>query len=366
MKLKHFIITQRKRKGNDLNLWMSFLKYPVCFLLLGLFFATLACKNKSSHSDEPVSPVENETAFKPLNDSIHQFPGDASLYLQRAVRLTQENSHELATMDFQKSWSLQPGLDNGLPFAANLAILDKQAERLSLLESMNRLFPNNPQVGRLLADAYTNSGKPARALALYKDILAKDSLDPETLYEKALLLEQLKDTAGAIEALRKAYAYQGVDTYGLELAHLYAEQKNPRSLELCDYILKKDSAGLLIDPLFIKGIYYANVKQNLKAIAQFDSCILRDWKTTDAYLEKGRVYFHMQNMKAAMGTFNMAITVTNTDPDAYYWLGRCYENQHQKTEAINNYRKAISLDKDFVEARQRVENLEHGFAHPSH
>ena len=59
---------------------------------------------------------------------------------------------------------------------------------------------------------------------------------------------------------------QGVDTYGLELAHLYAEQKNPRALEICDFILKQDSLRLLIDPFFIKGIYFANVKQYPRAI----------------------------------------------------------------------------------------------------
>jgi hypothetical protein len=67
-----------------------------------------------------------------------------------------------------------------------------------------------------------------------------------------------------------------------------------------------------------------------------------------------------------MQTFNTAITVTNTDPDAYYWLGRCYEAQHLKIDAVNNYRKAVSLDKDFTEARQRMEILDSGFAHPSH
>ena len=60
----------------------------------------------------------------------------------------------------------------------------------------------------------------------------------------------------------------------------------------------------------------------------------------------------------------MAITVTSTDPDAYYWLGRCYESQKRKTDAIYNYRKAISLDKNFSEARQRLNILDTGFAHP--
>jgi tetratricopeptide (TPR) repeat protein len=338
-------------------------KYLLYFLLPVLLISA-ACKNDNKHSGTQDSAVETNPAYKNLNDSIRLFPADASLYLRRANRLAQQNAHELAYADFEKAWSLKPLLENALPYSANLEILGKHRERLDLLESLSRQFPSNTQVCRLLADAYVTSGKPGQALIIYNDMIAQDSLDPETYYEKALLLEQLKDTARAIAALQKAYAAQGVVTYGLELAHLYAEQKNPRSLEICDFILKQDSAKILIDPFFIKGIYYSNVKQFPKAIAQFDSCIARDWKTTDAYLEKGRAYFHMKNFNAAMQTFNMAITVTHTDPDAYYWLGRCYEAQHRITDAINNYRKAVSLDKNFIEARQRIETLDSGFAHP--
>jgi tetratricopeptide (TPR) repeat protein len=345
---------------------MSFLKNsPYCIMLVFLISGE-ACKNKPSHTDTPANSVEISPAYKNLNDSIRQYPDDPALYLRRAIRLTQENAHELAYDDFQKAWSLHPLLEVALPFAANLEILGKRGERLILLKSLNRQFPSNAQVSRLLADAYASSGKPDQAMIIYNDMIVKDSLDPETLYEKAMLLERMNDTAGAISALKKAYGFQGVDTYGLELANLYAEQRNPRTLDICNYILKRDSAQLLIDPLFIKGIYYANIKQYQKAIAQFDSCIARDWKTTDAYLEKGRIYFHMENFNAAIQTFNMAVTVTNSDPDAYYWLGRCYESMHQKTEAVNYYRKALSLDKDFTEARQRMDKLDSGFAHPSH
>jgi len=307
-------------------------------ILVGL--AVPACRNINNRSDEQASELLRTPGYKNLNDSIQLFPKDASLYLRRAIRLTQENAHEQAIADFQKSWSLQPSLENALPFAANLE--------------------------RLLADSYATQGMPAKALQIYNDMITADSLDPETQYEKALLLEQLKDTGGAITALQKAYAAQGVDTYGLELAHLYAEQKNPRALEICNFILKRDSARMLIDPFFIKGIYYANIKQYQKAITEFDSCILRDWKTTDAYLEKGRAYFHMGNFTSAMQTFNMAITVTNTDPDAYFWLARSYEALHRKKEAISNYVKAISLDKGFIEARQRLEKLDTGFARHGH
>ncbi|MDP9041207.1 MAG: tetratricopeptide repeat protein [Bacteroidota bacterium] len=327
---------------------------------------SVACKNKKGDNETPGTLIETNPEYRNLNDSIRRFPADATLYMRRASRLAQENAHELAYQDFQKAWSLQPLLEIGLPLAANLEILGKHDEKLVLLETLNHNYPQNPQVKRLLADAYVASGKTKQALIIYNDMIAKDSLDPETLYEKAMLLQQLKDTVQAISTLQRAYAIQKVDTYGLELAHLYAEQKNHKALEICDFILTHDSVRILTDPFFIKGIYYANTKQYTIAIAQFDSCILRDWKTTDAYLEKGRVYFNMKNFNSAKQTFNMAITVSNSDPDAYYWLGRCYEEQHQKTDAINNYRKAIALDRDFIEAIQRLESLDRGFVHPSH
>jgi len=344
---------------------MPRLKYPLYLIILLVLIAN-GCKDKNNHPDEPVSEVMGFPAYKELNDSIRQFPREASLYFRRAMRLSQENAHELAYNDFGKAWSIQPTLENALPYVTNLEILGRHKEKLDLLVTLNNQYPDQVKVGRLLAEAYAVSGKPSRALDLYNKMITRDSLDPETWYEKALLLEQLKDTAEAINALQKAYNFQGVDTYGLELAHLYAEQKNPRALIISDFILKHDSARILIDPFFIKGIYYANVKQYPKAILQFDSCILRDWKTTDAYLEKGRAYFQMENYYAAMQTFNMAITVTNTDPDAYFWLGRSYEALHRKTDAVSNYMKAISLDKDFIEARERLIKLDTGFAHHEH
>jgi tetratricopeptide (TPR) repeat protein len=340
-------------------------KYSLRFICFLILTSSGACNGKKAGVDSGDSAIENNPVYKPLNDSIKKFPKDPLLYLRRANRLSQENAHELAYDDFLHAWEISRGLEVALPFAANLEILGKHLERLRLLDTLSHNFPENTQVSRLLAEAYASTGNQNQAMLQYDKMLAKDSLDPEILYEKALLLEQLNDTPGAIRALQSAYSLQGVDTYGLELAHLFAEQKNPKALEICNFILMQDSLRVQIDPFFIKGIYYANMKQYPKAIVQFDSCITRDWKTTDAYLEKGRAYFHMQNIQAAMQTFNMAITVTSTDADAYYWLGRCYEIQHRKMDAINSYQKAILLDRNFSEARQRIQILDSGFAHPS-
>ncbi|MDP4211935.1 MAG: tetratricopeptide repeat protein [Bacteroidota bacterium] len=333
---------------------------PVFVLMLLLE----ACGHDARISDK--SPVESNPAFSSLNDSIRLFPNDDSLYLRRADRLSQINAHELAYADYKKAWSLHPSRETAFARAANLRILGKETERLALLKTADTQFPADPQIQRLLADAYAVTGSRDLALKQYQEILQRDPKDFETWYEQALLFEQMKDTVSAISSLQKAYALQGVATYGLELAHLYAEQKNAKALDICNFILRQDSGNMLIDPLLIKGIYYANMKFYPQAIVQFDSCIGRDWKTIDAYLEKGMAYYHQQKYNDAINTFHMATTVSNTDPDAYYWLGRCYEATHRKADAISYYQKTLSLDKSFTDAKEAAERLQSGFGDASH
>ncbi len=80
-------------------------------LLICLTFFEYACKNINRQSGSSDSVIVSDLAFKELNDSITRFPGDATLLVRRAIRLTQKNAHELAYSDFQKAWSLQPNLE---------------------------------------------------------------------------------------------------------------------------------------------------------------------------------------------------------------------------------------------------------------
>ncbi len=271
--------------------------------------------------------------------------------------MSQHNMHEIAVNDYKRSWELRPEEGTGLHYASTLSIIGRTGEAVNLLQECLKRYPSNSDFAGLLGDIYVQSGRLKEAQALYEQELAADSANFEAWYEKGLLLEKAKDTAGAIASLKKAYALQPVNTYALELAHLYAEKGNNAALLLCDEVLLKDSTRELLDPFFIKGIYYANTGQNAKALIQFDSCIRRDWKYTDAYIEKGILFFHQKKYNDALGVFQMAITVSNTYPDAYYWLGRCYEVTGKKDEAIIYYQQALALDKDFSEARDRINKL---------
>ncbi|MDP4150580.1 MAG: tetratricopeptide repeat protein [Bacteroidota bacterium] len=316
-----------------------------------------------------VSPGEDSVLHQPpysgLTDSIRQAkpsgPGGpgrlAGLYFRRGELLSQNNLHEMAAEDFRKSLELRRDEVTALRYAQALSITGHSGEAIGVLQEAVAKFPGNDKFPRLLADLYRQSGRPAEARALYDKMLRTDSLNFEAWYERGLLLEKAGDTAGAIADLKRAYGLQPVNTYALELAHLYAEKGNSLALSLCDEVLRKDSTRELLDPLFIKGIYYSNTRQENKAIAQFDSCISRDWKFTDAYLEKGIILFRRKQIAQALETFKMTVTVSNTYPDGYYWIGRCLEAEGKDQEAVIYYQQALALDKEFTEAADRIKKL---------
>jgi tetratricopeptide (TPR) repeat protein len=325
--------------------------------LLSLGLLTTACNGHESGTKEE-DAILKKPPFATLTDSIDGNASDkAGIYFRRGDLLSRNDLHELAAKDYKKSWELHPDEITGLRYASTLSIIGRPYEAIRLLEDCRKKFPGNTGFSNMLGDIYLQVGQTKQALQLYNDILHNDSTDFEAWYEKGLLQEKTQDTAGAVASLRKAYALQPVNTYALELAHMYAETRNATAIDLCDEVLRKDSTHELIDPLFIKGIYYTNIGQVKQAIVQFDSCIRRDWKFTDAYLEKGIILFHQNKYGDALEVFQMAVKVSNTYPDGYFWIGRCYEATGHKEEALLFYQRALALDKDFTEAKDRIQRL---------
>jgi tetratricopeptide (TPR) repeat protein len=318
------------------------------------------CHNDGDKKQEEQAAVLHRPPFAALTDSLRSAKEKdaAGLYFRRAELLSRANLHELAAADYHRSWDIDPDELTGYRYASTLSIIGQTDRAIQLLTDCSTKYPSNPAFPGLLGELYQQSGRMKEALAIYDALLAKDSLDNETWYEKGLLLEKMRDTAQAIAALSKAYSLQPVNTYGLELAHVYAESSNPVALSICDDVLRKDSTHELLDPLFIKGIYYSNTAQYKKAIVQFDSCIGRDWKFTDAYLEKGIALYEQKRYDTAMSTFLMTIKVSDTYPDGYYWVGRCFEATGRKDQAVLYYRQALALDKDFTEAADHIKQLQ--------
>jgi tetratricopeptide (TPR) repeat protein len=327
--------------------------YFVCLAIT----ATCSCNLTNGKSTNGFNETLQQPPFKSISDSIEKNPSDAGLLLRRAELLTQNNQHDIAYYDYKKSWQLQPAEASALLFVSNLFLTGRSKDAIELLKKCTQQYPANMEFMRRLGEAYTQAGNTKEAVALYDDLLKKDTGNFEALYEKGVLCAQLKDTGNAIALLEKAYHRQPILQNGLALANLYAETKNIKVIALCDALQQRDTARDFVDPVFLKGVYYSNTKDYPKAITLFDEAINRDWRFIEPYIEKGIILFQQKNYDEALKTFQFATNISYTNADNYYWMGRCYEAIGKNDEAIDYYYKALTFDRDFKEAKEAIKRL---------
>lgn len=326
--------------------------------MICLWGAVLAgCGLVGDKSANGFDEILQQPPYKSISDSIARMPADAGLLLRRAELLTRNNQHDIAYYDYRKSWEQLPSENSALLLTSNLFLTGRSREALELLKKCTRQYPANTEFLRRLGEAYTQNGDTAAALALYEDLLRQDSSNFEALYEKGILFTKMKDTASAIAVFEKAYRLQPVLQNGLALANLYAETRNEKVIALCDALQQRDTARDFSDPVFLKGVYYSNIKEYPKALALFDEAINRDWRFIEPYIEKGIIFFEQKNYDEALKTFQFATNISYTNADNYYWMGKCYEAIGKKEDAIDYYYKALTFDKNFKEARDAVNRL---------
>ena len=330
------------------------LQKAVCLLL-----ALWLCSCQAFEKDRKANREEilHSQPFGPFTDSIALYPQNASLYFERATLLTQQNYHEIASADYQKAWQLHPDEATALAYSSNLFLAGQEEAAIRLLQHSTQTFPANSEFARRLSEAYVQRGEIEKALAQYELLLQVDTANFDAWYQKGLLEARLKDTGAAIGSFEKAYGLQPLQLYGLSLASLYAETANPKALQVCDELIGADSLQRTTDALFIKGAYYSNTRQYDQALQQYESCIRKDWKFVEAYIEKGIILFNQQNIDEALNTFAIAAKVSVTYPDAYYWMGRCYEKIGKWDDARESYERAVSLKREYPEAEAGLKRL---------
>jgi len=177
------------------------------------------------------------------------------------------------------------------------------------------------------------------------------------LYKRSELLIEAGDTIKAIKTLELFVTPGELTEAGKQLADLYAETKNPKTIAICDSMIKNDASGRDPEPDYFKGVYYFNIGDYERSISQFNASINKDYTFLDAHLEKGIVLYKQGKYKEAIEAFDLAIKVSNTFADAHFWKGKCQEALGQKDEAKTSYQRAYAFDKTLVEAKEAAERI---------
>jgi len=177
------------------------------------------------------------------------------------------------------------------------------------------------------------------------------------LFKRSELLLLAGDTANAIKTLEFFIIPGELTEAGLQLANLYAETKNPKTIAFCDLMNKNDEGKRDPNPDYLKGVYYYNIDDYSKALEMFNSCIKKDYTFLDAYMEKGRILYKQSKFKEAMDVYDIAIKVSNSFADAHLWKGKCQEALGQKEEAKISYQRAYAFDKTLTEAKEAADRI---------
>jgi len=178
-----------------------------------------------------------------------------------------------------------------------------------------------------------------------------------SLFKRAELLVLAGDTANAIKTLEFFVIPGELTEAGLQLANLYAETKNPKTISICDSMIKNDEGKRDPTPDYMKGVYYYNIGDYENALKQFNSSLRKDYTFLDAYMEKGRILYKQNKFDEAIKVYDLAITVSNSFADAHLWKGKCQEALGKKEDAKISYQRAWAFDKTLTEAKEAADRI---------
>lgn len=303
------------------------------------------------------SRLLRQQPFASLTDSIEDAPDNAGLYNRRGALLLEHEHDALAEKDFRKSFVLQPTEDNAIA-SARFLIGRNNDSAVAFLKTAVAKIPNSLVLQVSLARGFQQQKAYTEALSVCNNIITAYPNQLDALLLKASLLKEMSKMTEAMATMEQAYYYAPFDA---ELVHTlafdYAQAKNKRALALADSLLAADSLQRHAEPYYFKGVYYAAVGEQQKALVQFEEAIRHDYNFLDAHMEKGVLQFESKQYGAAQKTFELALTIAPAYAPAYFWLGKIAAAQNKTKEARELYLRAYSLDKTFTEAKDAAAAL---------
>jgi tetratricopeptide (TPR) repeat protein len=271
--------------------------------------------------------------------------------------LYQNHNNPPALADFKKAWSIEKKEAYAVGIS-NILVSDKPDSAISFLKDALENLPASIPLQLNLVQVYANKHQVNEALAACNKLIKQQPRHVGVLMIKSDLLESVGDTAGSLTTLEQAYPLAPFNQdLCYNLAFKYAQAKNPRTLILCDSLIRNDTAEKKAEPYYFKAIYFANINDKTRALEYFNKAIQNDYNFLDAYMDKGKILYDQKKYQDATKAFQLALRVSSSYADAYYWLGKCQEALGKKDEAKLNYQRAYGLDKTLTEAQEAADKL---------
>ena len=110
------------------------------------------------------------------------------------------------------------------------------------------------------------------------------------------------------------------------------------------------SLGDLASILMYRGIAYASLNDEARAMADFNAAIQRNPYLADVYNERGNLLVSQSNFEAAIVDYSMTLTLEPEHAEAAYNRALAYESLKQYVSARKDLDLSITLQPEFIQA----------------
>jgi tetratricopeptide (TPR) repeat protein len=379
----------RFRRGCAL-LFMAMLAIPA------RFFAQNATHTELRQAAQFLAAGNKERAEELLQSVLRASPGEyRALDLLGVIRVLQAREMDAEKL-FVRVVQIKPDFAAG---HAHLGLLYLQMEltdkAVPELREAVRLDPTRTDaiaalvhIWRDRAQAATNRGDPATALALLTDARKLDPQNPDVQLEFGDAALQMSRWQDAIDAFQQVVRVRERDPralWGLARAYTGLSKFEDARQQFARYVAARpdDSAGHSA-----LGMTLAALERPVEARAEFEKSIALTPAQTESYyrlalldldskdldsaarnlhhaLEHdpkhagvlaalGRVEFEQKNYAAAVGLLQRAIANDDSLEVAHYYLGLTYSRTGRKAESDQEFQRAIQLEHDQAEKQRTI------------
>ena len=228
-----------------------------------------------------------------------------------------------------------------------LAAMNKNKEALRLLNKLEKVDPNNPELFIIKGSICSELGKSEDAIEHFLSAINCGAEMLDDLYmDVASEYQSLGDNEAAITFLKKALNENPYNDNAIyEIAYLFEElDASADAINFFNQIIDQQPYSELA--WFYLGAFKGFEADFTGAIEAYDYAIAINEKYVQAHYEKGHAYLISGEENKAIDSFSETINLDPNHYNAYFYLGRAYDNLKDESKALASYSKAVKINKN--------------------
>ncbi|ANH78497.1 tetratricopeptide repeat protein [Candidatus Chlamydia sanziniae] len=275
-----------------------------------------------------------EHAEKRLKETLELDPTAALAYCYLGIIALETGRLSEALNWCTKGLESEPG-DSYLRYCYGVA-LDRgnySKEAIEQYRAYVVLHPDDIECWFSLGGVYHRLKRFHEAIECFDKILELDPWNPQSLYNKAVVLGDMEDEAGALRLLESIVSKNPLYWKAwVKLGYLFSHNKQwDRATEAYERVvqLRPD----LSDGHYNLGLCYLTLDKTRLALKAFQEALFLNEEDADAYFYVGLAHMDLKQPKQAHEAFSRSLGINLEHERAHYLLGYLYHTQGEAEKA---------------------------------